>query len=81
MRVHSQRLGTPIGDTKTSGCRVVCKSLYVEGVASGVIMLTWPTGADQFASAKLLVDQLGVGKRISEGGPKVFLTRLGWLGC
>nr|GEX04016.1 UDP-glycosyltransferase 89B1-like [Tanacetum cinerariifolium] len=42
----------------------------LEGVAAGVMMLTWPMGADQYADAKLLVDQLGVGKRVCEGGPQ-----------
>ncbi|PWA63239.1 UDP-glucuronosyl/UDP-glucosyltransferase [Artemisia annua] len=42
----------------------------LEGVAAGVMMLTWPSFADQFADAKLLVDQLGVGKRVCEGGPE-----------
>ena len=41
----------------------------LEGVAAGVLMLTWPMGVDQFADAKLLVDQLGVGIRVCEGGP------------
>ncbi|CAI9284064.1 unnamed protein product [Lactuca saligna] len=35
-----------------------------------VMMLTWPLGADQFANEKLLVDQLGVGKRVCEGRPE-----------
>ncbi|XP_071693448.1 UDP-glycosyltransferase 89B2-like [Rutidosis leptorrhynchoides] len=43
----------------------------LEGVAAGVMMLTWPMGADQFANAMLLVDQLGVGKRVCEGGPEI----------
>ncbi|XP_023767042.1 UDP-glycosyltransferase 89B2 [Lactuca sativa] len=42
----------------------------LEGVAAGVMMLTWPLGADQFANEKLLVDQLGVGKRVCEGRPE-----------
>lgn len=42
----------------------------LEGIAAGVMMLTWPMGADQYANAKLLVDQLGVGKRVCEGGPE-----------
>ncbi|KAI3686583.1 hypothetical protein L1987_80263 [Smallanthus sonchifolius] len=41
----------------------------LEGVASGVMMLTWPMGADQFTNAALLVDPLGVGKRLCDGGP------------
>ncbi|XP_058201238.1 UDP-glycosyltransferase 89B2-like [Rhododendron vialii] len=40
----------------------------LEGLAAGVLMLTWPRGADQFTNAKLLVDQLGVGFRVCEGG-------------
>ncbi|KAF7152229.1 hypothetical protein RHSIM_Rhsim01G0068200 [Rhododendron simsii] len=40
----------------------------LEGLAAGVLMLTWPMGADQFYNAKLLVDQLGVGFRVCEGG-------------
>lgn len=42
----------------------------LEGVTAGVMMLTWPRGADQFANAKLLVDELGVGKRVCDGGPE-----------
>ncbi|KVH99304.1 UDP-glucuronosyl/UDP-glucosyltransferase [Cynara cardunculus var. scolymus] len=42
----------------------------LEAVAAGVMMLTWPMGADQYANAKLLVDQLGIGKRVCEGGPE-----------
>lgn len=38
----------------------------LEGVAAGVVMLTWPLGADQFTNAKLLVEQLGVGIRAGE---------------
>lgn len=30
-------------------------------------MLTWPTDADQFINAKLLVDELKVGIRVGEG--------------
>ncbi|KAK1407387.1 hypothetical protein QVD17_39002 [Tagetes erecta] len=40
----------------------------LEAVTSGVMMLTWPTGADQFTNAALVVDQLGVGKRVCDGG-------------
>ncbi|PWA41828.1 UDP-Glycosyltransferase superfamily protein [Artemisia annua] len=43
----------------------------LEGVAAGVLMLTWPMGVDQFANACILVDQLCVGKRVCEGGPEV----------
>ncbi|KAI3504721.1 hypothetical protein L1887_26398 [Cichorium endivia] len=41
----------------------------LEGVAAGVMMLTWPMGADQYTDEKLLVDELGVGKRVCEGRP------------
>ncbi|KAJ0789932.1 putative UDP-glucuronosyl/UDP-glucosyltransferase [Helianthus annuus] len=43
----------------------------LEGIAAGVMMLAWPMGADQFANATLLVDQLGAGKRVCEGGPEL----------
>ncbi|XP_061336706.1 flavonol 3-O-glucosyltransferase UGT89B1-like [Gastrolobium bilobum] len=43
----------------------------LEGLASGVVMLTWPMGADQFTNSKLLVDQLGVAVRAAEGTEKV----------
>lgn len=39
----------------------------LEGISAGVVMLTWPMGADQFSNATLLVDQLGVGIRVGEG--------------
>ncbi|KAI4329658.1 hypothetical protein MLD38_028019 [Melastoma candidum] len=39
----------------------------LEGISSGVVMLTWPMGSDQFTDAKLLVDELGVGIRACEG--------------
>lgn len=42
----------------------------LEGVATGVLMLTWPLGADQFIDANLLVDQLGLAVRACEGGVK-----------
>ncbi|XP_022736584.1 UDP-glycosyltransferase 89B1-like [Durio zibethinus] len=38
----------------------------LEGITAGVVMLTWPMGADQFTNAKLLVDQWGVGIRVGE---------------
>ncbi|OMO69966.1 UDP-glucuronosyl/UDP-glucosyltransferase [Corchorus olitorius] len=38
----------------------------LEGVAAGVVMLTWPMGADQFTNTKLLVDQWGIGIRVGE---------------
>nr|QHQ74405.1 uridine diphosphate glycosyltransferase-3 [Stylosanthes guianensis] len=43
----------------------------LEGVVSGVVMLTWPMGADQYTNAKLLVDQLGVAVRAAEGTENV----------
>ncbi|KAF7123120.1 hypothetical protein RHSIM_Rhsim12G0147400 [Rhododendron simsii] len=42
----------------------------LEGVAAGVLLLTWPMGADQFIDANLLVDQLGLAVRACEGGVK-----------
>ncbi|GLU13290.1 hypothetical protein SLE2022_299320 [Rubroshorea leprosula] len=38
----------------------------LEGISAGVVMLTWPMGADQFSDARLLVDQLGVGIQVGE---------------
>ncbi|XVE56751.1 hypothetical protein DITRI_Ditri04bG0036100 [Diplodiscus trichospermus] len=38
----------------------------LEGITAGVVMLTWPIGADQFTNTKLLVDQWGVGIRVGE---------------
>ncbi|KAI6683311.1 hypothetical protein NL676_029224 [Syzygium grande] len=35
-------------------------------IGAGVVMLTWPMGADQYTDAKLLVDQLGVAIRACE---------------
>ncbi|CDO98534.1 unnamed protein product [Coffea canephora] len=43
----------------------------LEGVAAGVVLLTWPIGADQFANAGLLVDELGLAIPACLGGPKV----------
>lgn len=43
----------------------------VEGLVSGVVMLTWPMGADQYTNAKLVVDQLGVAVRAAEGTENV----------
>ncbi|XP_059638720.1 UDP-glycosyltransferase 89B2-like [Cornus florida] len=40
----------------------------MEGLAAGVVMLTWPMGTDQFTNAKLLVDQIGVAARACDGG-------------
>ncbi|XP_057514797.1 flavonol 3-O-glucosyltransferase UGT89B1-like [Actinidia eriantha] len=42
----------------------------LEGLAAGVMMLTWPLGADQFINANLLVDQLGVAIRFFEDGTR-----------
>ncbi|KAF5468856.1 hypothetical protein F2P56_012969 [Juglans regia] len=39
----------------------------LEGITAGVVMLTWPMGADQYWNAKLLVDELGVAIRACEG--------------
>jgi hypothetical protein len=39
----------------------------LEGLVAGVVMLTWPMGAEQFTNASLLVEQLGVGIRAGEG--------------
>nr|XP_023892536.1 UDP-glycosyltransferase 89B2-like [Quercus suber]POE60685.1 udp-glycosyltransferase 89b1 [Quercus suber] len=39
----------------------------LEGLISGVVMLTWPMGADQFTNALLLVNQLSVAIRAGEG--------------
>ncbi|XVF49881.1 hypothetical protein PTKIN_Ptkin04bG0051800 [Pterospermum kingtungense] len=38
----------------------------LEGMAAGVVMVTWPMCADQFFNADLLVDQCGVGIRLGE---------------
>nr|BBC62104.1 glucosyltransferase 3 [Nemophila menziesii] len=40
----------------------------LEGIAAGVVMLTWPMGADQFTNANLLVDELKVAMKACEGG-------------
>ncbi|KAL9231534.1 hypothetical protein vseg_006754 [Gypsophila vaccaria] len=42
-----------------------------EGLMSGVGMLAWPMGADQFTNATLLVDELKVGVRVCEGSSTV----------
>lgn len=39
----------------------------LEGLNAGVVMLTWPMGADQFSNATLLVDQLKVSISVCEG--------------
>ena len=38
----------------------------LEGLAAGVVMLTWPMGFDQYTNADLLVGDLGVGIRVAE---------------
>lgn len=43
----------------------------LEGLAAGVVMLTWPMGADQYTNAKLVVDQLGAGVQAAEGTENV----------
>jgi UDP:flavonoid glycosyltransferase YjiC (YdhE family) len=39
----------------------------LEGIAAGVVMLTWPMGAEQFMNSRLLVEQLGVGIPVGGG--------------
>ncbi|KAF8037486.1 hypothetical protein BT93_B0396 [Corymbia citriodora subsp. variegata] len=41
-------------------------NLVLKAIGAGVVMLTWPMGADQYTDAKLLVDQLGVAIRACE---------------
>ncbi|WCJ35788.1 UDP-glycosyltransferase 89B2 [Euphorbia peplus] len=43
----------------------------LEGISAGLVMLTWPMGADQYTNSKLLVDQLGVGIRVGEAPKKI----------
>ncbi|XP_065879615.1 flavonol 3-O-glucosyltransferase UGT89B1-like [Euphorbia lathyris] len=43
----------------------------LEGISAGVVMLTWPMGADQYTNTQLLVDQLGVGIRVGESTKKI----------
>ncbi|KZV29612.1 hypothetical protein F511_00890 [Dorcoceras hygrometricum] len=43
----------------------------LESILAGVPMLAWPMGADQFADATLLVDQLNVAIRVCEGAETV----------
>ncbi|TXG70902.1 hypothetical protein EZV62_005837 [Acer yangbiense] len=43
----------------------------LEGIAAGVMMLTWPMGAEQFLNAKLLVEQLRVGIQVGEGSQNI----------
>lgn len=38
----------------------------LEGLAAGLVMLTWPMGADQYTNANLLVNEVGVGIRVAE---------------
>ncbi|CAN6466142.1 unnamed protein product [Victoria cruziana] len=40
----------------------------LEALASGVPLLAWPMGADQYLNARLVVDELGVAVRVCEGG-------------
>ncbi|XP_052179907.1 flavonol 3-O-glucosyltransferase UGT89B1-like [Diospyros lotus] len=42
----------------------------MEAITAGVLLLTWPLGADQFTNAKLLVDELGAAVRFSEVGTR-----------
>ncbi|KAL3512398.1 hypothetical protein ACH5RR_025115 [Cinchona calisaya] len=39
-----------------------------EGLANGVMILTWPIQADQFLNARFLVDDIGVAIKACEGG-------------
>lgn len=39
----------------------------LEGIAAGVVLLTWPMRADQFINARLLEENVGVAIRASEG--------------
>ncbi|EEF47699.1 UDP-glucosyltransferase, putative [Ricinus communis] len=43
----------------------------LEGISAGVVMLTWPMGADQFTNAQLLVGELEVGMRVGEATQKI----------
>lgn len=43
----------------------------LEGIVSGVPMLAWPMGADQFSNATLIVDELKIGVRVCEGDETV----------
>ncbi|KAK8486335.1 hypothetical protein V6N13_076653 [Hibiscus sabdariffa] len=42
-----------------------------EAIVGGVIILAWPMEADQYVNARLLVDDTGVGVRVSEGADSV----------
>ncbi|XP_054791271.1 flavonol 3-O-glucosyltransferase UGT89B1-like [Prosopis cineraria] len=39
----------------------------LEALIAGVVMVTWPMGADQYTNAKLIVDEMGAGLRAAEG--------------
>ncbi|KAK8516772.1 hypothetical protein V6N13_080871 [Hibiscus sabdariffa] len=43
----------------------------LEAAVGGVMILAWPMEADQYVSARLLVDDLGVGVRVCEGRDSV----------
>ncbi|XP_059438082.1 UDP-glycosyltransferase 89B2-like [Corylus avellana] len=43
----------------------------LEGIAAGVVILTWPMDTDQFTNSTLLVDQLGVGILVGEGDQNI----------
>lgn len=43
----------------------------LEGLVGGVPMLTWPVEGEQFLNASLLVDELKVGMRVTEGAETV----------
>ncbi|TXG51583.1 hypothetical protein EZV62_024107 [Acer yangbiense] len=43
----------------------------LEGIPTGVTMLTWPMGAEQFLNAKLFVEQLRVGIRVGKGSQNI----------
>lgn len=43
----------------------------LEGIVAGVPLLAWPMGADQFANASLLVDEMKVAIRVGEGAQTV----------
>ncbi|KAL9226514.1 hypothetical protein vseg_002320 [Gypsophila vaccaria] len=42
----------------------------IESIVSGVVMVAWPMGVDQYSNAQLVVDQLGLGFRVKCDGPK-----------
>jgi hypothetical protein len=43
----------------------------LEGIAAGVVILTWPMDTDQFTNSKLLVDQLVVGILVGGGDQNI----------